>query len=51
MTVVLGILQWCLFLNWGKVPFNLPDWTQASAYLSFLRVVFLTNQLPAAVNY
>ena len=47
---LLGILHWCLFLNWGKVPFDLHDWTQAGAYLSFLRAAFLTNQLPLHIG-
>ena len=47
---LLGILHWCLFLNWGKVPFDLHDWTQAGAYLSFLRVASLTNQLPLHIG-
>lgn len=45
-----GILHWCLFLNWGKVPFDLHDWTQAGAYLSFLRQAFTTNQLPLHIG-
>jgi hypothetical protein len=47
---LLGILHWCLFLNWGKVPFDLHDWTQAGAYLSFLRQAFTTNQLPLQIG-
>jgi hypothetical protein len=45
-----GILHWCLFLNWGNVPFDLHDWTQAGAYLSFLRQAFLSNQLPLQIG-
>ncbi len=45
-----GILHWSLFLNWGKVPFDLHDWTQAGAYLSFLRQAFMTNQLPLQIG-
>lgn len=45
-----GILHWCLFLNWGNVPFDLHDWTQAGAYLSFLRQAFITNQLPLQIG-
>jgi len=47
---LLGLLHWCLFLNWGKVPFDLHDWTQAGAYFSFLRQAFLTNQLPLHIG-
>jgi hypothetical protein len=47
---LVGILHWCLFLNWGKIPFDLHDWTQAGAYLSFLRQAFLTNQLPLQIG-
>lgn len=45
-----GVLHWCLFLNWGNVPFDLHDWTQAGAYLSFLRQAFITNQLPLQIG-
>ena len=45
-----GILHWCLFLNWGNIPFDLHDWTQAGAYLSFLRQAFLTNKLPLQIG-
>src|SRR4030042_5792383 len=47
---LVGLLHWCLFLNWGKVPFDLHDWTQAGAYLSFLRQAFFTNQLPLQIS-
>jgi hypothetical protein len=47
---ILGIVHWCLFLNWGKVPFDLHDWTQAGAYLSFLHQAFITNQLPLQIG-
>jgi len=47
---LVGILHWCLFLNWGKVPFDLHDWVQAGAYSSFLRQAFLTNQLPLQIG-
>ncbi len=47
---IMGIVHWCLFLNWGKVPFDLHDWTQAGAYLSFLRQAFITNQLPLQIG-
>jgi hypothetical protein len=47
---LLGILHWCLFLGWGKIPFDLHDWTQAGAYLSFLRQAFTTNQLPLQIG-
>lgn len=47
---LMGILHWGLFLNWGKIPFDLHDWTQAGAYFSFLRQSFLTNQLPLQIG-
>jgi hypothetical protein len=47
---LLGIIHWCLFLNWGNIPFDLHDWTQAGAYLSFLRLAFSTNQLPMQIG-
>jgi hypothetical protein len=47
---LVGILHWCLFLNWGKIPFDLHDWTTAGAYFSFLRQAFLTNQLPLQIG-
>ena len=47
---LVGLLHWCLFLNWGKLPFDLHDWTQAGAYFSFLRQAFLTNQLPLQIG-
>jgi hypothetical protein len=47
---LMGILHWCLFLNWGKVPFDLHDWTQTGAYFSFLRQAILTNQLPLHIG-
>jgi hypothetical protein len=47
---MLGIIHWCLFLNWGKVPFDLHDWTQTGAYFNFLRQAILTNQLPLHIG-
>lgn len=47
---IVGVVHWCLFLNWGKVPFDLVDWTQTGAYFSFLRQAFLTNQLPLQIG-
>jgi hypothetical protein len=47
---LLGLLHWCLFLNWGMVPFDLHDWTQAGAYLSFLRQAFIANQFPLQIG-
>jgi hypothetical protein len=47
---LLGLFHWCLFLNWGKIPFDLHDWTQVGAYFSFLRQAFLTNQLPLQIG-
>lgn len=41
-----GILHWCLFLNWGKIPFELHDWKQSGSFYSFLRAAALTDQLP-----
>ena len=43
---LLGVLHWGFFLEWGKVPFDLHDWTQAGAYFSFLRQAALSGQLP-----
>ncbi|MGZ6346580.1 MAG: hypothetical protein ACXWNC_03275 [Anaerolineales bacterium] len=47
---LVGIIHWCLFLNWGNVPFDLHDWTETGAYFSFLRQAFLTNQLPLHIG-
>jgi hypothetical protein len=47
---LLGLIHWCLFLDWGKIPFDLHDWTQVGAYYSFLRQAFLTNQLPLQIG-
>ncbi|MDP3184082.1 MAG: hypothetical protein Q8M58_02295, partial [Anaerolineales bacterium] len=47
---LLGLLHWGYFLNWGKVPFDLHDWTQTGAYFSFLRQAALTNQLPLHIG-
>jgi hypothetical protein len=40
-----GLLHWCLFLEWGKIPFDLHDWLDVWAYFSFLRAAALSNQL------
>ena len=45
-----GILHWCLFLNWGRIPFDLHDWLEVGAYFSFLRQAFLTNQIPLQIG-
>ena len=45
-----GLLHWCYFLNWGKIPFDLHDWLDAGAYFSFLRQAALTNQLPLHIG-
>jgi hypothetical protein len=45
-----GLLHWCYFLNWGKIPFDLHDWLEAGAYFSFLRQAALTNQLPLHIG-
>ena len=47
---LLGILHWGFFLEWGKVPFDLHDWTQAGAYFSFLRQAALSGQLPLFIG-
>jgi hypothetical protein len=47
---LLGVLQWGFFLDWGKVPFDLHDWTQAGAYFSFLRQAALSGQLPLFIG-
>jgi hypothetical protein len=47
---LLGLLHWGLFLNWGKILFDLHDWTQAGAYLSFLRQAALSGQLPLFIG-
>jgi len=47
---LLGILHWCIFLNWGDVPFDLHDWTQAGAYLSFLRNAYRANMIPLQID-
>ncbi len=47
---LLGILHWCIFLNWGDVPFDLHDWTQAGAYLSFLRNAYQANMIPLQID-
>ncbi len=45
-----GMLHWGYFLNWGKVPFDLHDWTHTGAYFSFLRRAVLSNQLPLHIG-
>lgn len=47
---LLGLVHWGYFLNWGVVPFDLHDWTQAGAYFSFLRQAALSNQLPLHIG-
>jgi hypothetical protein len=47
---LLGVAHWIYFLNWGKVPFDLHDWPQAGAYLSFLRQAALTDRLPLHIG-
>lgn len=47
---LLGIFHWGVFLDWGDVPFDLHDWTQAGAYLSFLRNAFQSNLLPLQID-
>lgn len=47
---LIGVLQWGFFLNWGKVPFDVHDWTQAGAYFSFLRQAALSGQLPLFIG-
>jgi hypothetical protein len=47
---LLGVFHWAYFLNWGKVPFDLHDWTQAGAYYSFLRQAALSSQLPLFID-
>lgn len=43
---LVGVFHWCLFLNWGKIPFELHDWKQSGAFFLFLREAALTNRLP-----
>ena len=47
---LIGAVQWGFFLNWGKVPFDVHDWTQAGAYFSFLRQAALSGQLPLFIG-
>ncbi len=46
----LGVWHWGYFLEWGKVPFDLHDWTQAGAYFSFLRQAALSGKLPLFIG-
>lgn len=45
-----GLLHWGYFFNWGKVPFDLHDWTQTGPYFYFLRQAALNNQLPLQIG-
>lgn len=47
---LLGALHWCLFLNWGRIPYELHDWKQSGSFFLFLRQAALTNQLPLQTN-
>lgn len=47
---LIGVLHWGLFLEWGKVPFDLHDWTQVGAYFNFLRVAVLSGQFPLFIG-
>jgi hypothetical protein len=47
---LLGLLHWCLFLDWGRIPFDLHDWLDVWAYFSFLRAAALSNQLPLHIG-
>jgi len=47
---LLGLFHWCLFLDWGKVPFDLHDWLDQWAYLSFLRQAALASELPLHIG-
>lgn len=43
---LIGTLHWCLFLNWGQIPFDRHDWVPSGAFFSFLRAAILSNQWP-----
>jgi hypothetical protein len=47
---LVGLLHWGYFFDWGKLPFDLHDWTQTGPYFNFLRQAALHNQLPLHIG-
>jgi hypothetical protein len=43
---LMGVLHWCLFFNWGRIPYELHDWKQSGSFFSFLREAVWSGQLP-----
>lgn len=47
---LLGAAIWAFFLNWGRIGFDLHDWTQEGPRYAFLRQALLENRLPLHIG-
>ncbi|MBN1267110.1 MAG: hypothetical protein JXA25_16590 [Anaerolineales bacterium] len=50
MLYALGAVVWGFFLDWGRIQFDLHDWTQEGPRLYFLREALLSGQLPLHIS-
>jgi hypothetical protein len=47
---LVGGVTWSFFLNWGRLGFDLHDWTQEGPRYTFLRQALLENRLPLHIG-
>jgi hypothetical protein len=45
-----GAVTWGFFLNWGRLAFDLHDWTQEGPRYYFIRQALLQGQLPLSIG-
>ncbi len=45
-----GAAAWGFFLNWGKIAFDIHDWTQEGPRYYFLRQALLAGKLPLTIG-
>jgi hypothetical protein len=47
---LLGAAVWGFFLNWGRIGFDLHDWTQEGPRYAFIRQALLEGRLPLHIG-
>ncbi len=45
-----GAASWGFFLNWGRIAFDIHDWTQEGPRYYFIRQALLAGQLPLTIG-
>ena len=45
-----GLLVWAVFLDWGKIPFSVRDWTREWGFETVLRQAVTSGRLPLHIS-